>query len=153
MGAYSGYQVKLIRGGVEGIRSTYDHLAGTDKLDEPFYKELGPAQLSALTGLLARENSYLIGEDQPAEKTPDNISRYIANTATGAKRVGAVGVILTQGKGLSLLAATDAEIRAAVLEAQKKGRRSLCGGLLNRGQIQDRPGGFEGNGKVRPWQF
>ncbi len=120
MSANSGYQVKLIKGGVEGVKESFVHMSQVDNLGQSFYKELGPGELSALTGLLSRGNSFLIGQNQPSEPTPDNISRYIANAATGSKRVGGAGVILTQGKGLSVLASTNETVHLAVQEAHKK---------------------------------
>jgi hypothetical protein len=149
----SGYQVKLIRGGVEGVRESYVHMVQTDKLEQTFYKELGPLELSALTGLLSRENTFLIGKDQPTEKTPDNISRYIANTATGSKRVGAVGVILTHGKGLSLLASTDKTVNRAVREAHKKAAEAFLSAYSREVTSRTGRGGMGGTVKFDPDSF
>jgi len=112
----SAAHVALVKGGRQGVEAAIEHATQSTSVPlEPAATEIPPEKLAALAAVLERADRIEIGGDSPdvgheAEWLTEGLGR-------GEHRIGGLGVILTVGKGLSVLAEADPEIDAAVRDA------------------------------------
>jgi len=112
-------RVTVVRGGRAGVAKFIEHPAtrGRDALET--VSEVAPERISALAAVLERSQRIEFGNGAPdvgheAEWLTEGLGR-------GEQRVGALGAVLTVGKGVSMLAATDPEVASAVQDALRAG--------------------------------
>jgi len=113
-------RVQVVRGGRAGVTKFMQHPAVEGMVIE-VVTEIPPERLAGLTAILERRETERItfGSDKPA--VGHEADWLTEELGQGERRVGALGAVLTVGKGLSMLAATDPVVAAAVQDALRDG--------------------------------
>jgi len=112
-------RVTVVRGGRAGVAKFIEHPAtrGRDALET--VSEVAPERISALATVLERSQRIEFGNGAPA--VGHEAEWLTEKLGRGEQRVGALGAVLTVGKGVSMLAATDPEVASAVQDALRAG--------------------------------
>jgi len=133
-------RVLVVRGGRAGVVRAADHpsLRGRDPTELLNVSEIDEQRLAVLNAILARPERLEFGTDAPDEgKEAAWLTEHLARD--GNRRTGAFGVVVTVGKGLSMLAEADADVDAAVQEALRAGASAYVEYVANHAKTRIGP--------------
>jgi len=145
----SAAHVAVITGGRQGVEDAIEHAAQrTAAALEPTATEIPPEKLAALAAVLERADRIEIGGDAPdvgheAEWLTEGLGR-------GEGRIGALGVVLTLGKGVSVLAEADPEVDAAVKDALRVAAATYAEYVANHAMTRIGPAGAQEHVAIDP---
>jgi len=144
----SAARVTVVRGGRAGVAKFVEHPAtrGRDALET--VSEVAPERISALAAVLERSQRIEFGHDAP--DVGREAEWLTANLGQGEHRVGAFGAVLTVGKGLSMLAATDQDMAAAVQDALRAGAHAYYAHVAASAQTRIGPAGQQEHVAIDP---
>jgi hypothetical protein len=112
--------------------------------------EVPPERVAVLSAILERRETERItfGSDKPA--VGHEADWLTEKLGRGEHRIGAFGVVLTVGKGLSMLAATDPVVTAAVHDALREGASAYRAYVADHAMTRIGPEGRQEHFAINP---
>jgi len=141
-------RVMVVRGGRAGVAKFLKRLAtrGSDALTS--VSEVAPECLSAFSAVPEQAQRLNFGPGAPA--VGHEAEWLTEKLGKGKRRIGAFGVVLTVGKGLSMLAARDTDVAGAVQEALVAGARAYYAYVAETAKTRIGPDGQQEHVAIDP---
>jgi hypothetical protein len=143
-------RTKVVNGGRTGVANYVDHPSVEGKKVFVGVTEIAPERLAVLSAILDRPERLEFGSDKNKPDVGREADWLTEHLGQGTHRVGAYDAVVTVGKGLSMLAATNPVVRDAMHDALRAGASAYYDYVAHNAMTRIGPEGGQRHVPINP---